>query len=169
MLPRAAIAHRTTNRLRMRINARRDDEAFFVVAGEKLGQAFARAVTQVNARTGSILISGTLPDIASLAVWARNEGLFALDTEHPKPQQLAMEVASPLRSADRAVRQWSGGRLDMPGALFAALLLHGVIELVRGNWKTPPWYTAFWYAFGLYSTALFDQNPRSDPSFSSNA
>jgi hypothetical protein len=46
---------------------------------------------------------------------------------------------------------------DLTSALFAALVIFGISELIRGHWKTPPWYTAFWYAFGGYSKVLLDQ------------
>jgi hypothetical protein len=29
------------------------------------------------------------------------------------------------------------------------LVITGVYQILRGQFRTPPWYTAFWYAFGL--------------------
>jgi hypothetical protein len=47
--------------------------------------------------------------------------------------------------------------LDLPGMIFLSLLAVGLWELAIGNFKRPPWYTAFWYAFGLFSKAIFDE------------
>jgi hypothetical protein len=32
-----------------------------------------------------------------------------------------------------------------------------VVEIMRGNFRMPPWYTAFWYAFGLFTKSMLDR------------
>jgi len=61
-------------------------------------------------------------------------------------------------SLNQKIQQVTSGRLNLTNGIFLALVIFGVSELIRGNWKTPPWYTAFWYAFGVYSKTLFDQS-----------
>jgi hypothetical protein len=82
--------------------------------------------------------------------------LFEVAAVEKAERAMALSVTAPLHSANRQIRQVTGGRVDLPGAVFLALLVFGAVELLRGNWRTPPWYTAFWYAFGLYSKSLID-------------
>jgi hypothetical protein len=40
------------------------------------------------------------------------------------------------------------------------LLGTGIYQIVRGNFGAPPWYTAFWYAFGVFTKSLIDKGGR---------
>jgi hypothetical protein len=156
-VPRAEVVFRGPERVRVRIPDRRGDAGYYREVAEKLTDALVPLRIEVNAHTASVLITGAPVDVQALAETAMAQGLFCLKSTPPRVPILTMDVATPLQSANRTVKKWSGGTLDLPGGLFAALVLFGIFELLRGNWKTPPWYTAFWYAFGLYSRALFDE------------
>jgi hypothetical protein len=54
--------------------------------------------------------------------------------------------------------------VDLPGMVFLSALLIGLYELARGNFRPPPWYTAFWYAFGVYSKSLMDRRAETERS-----
>ncbi len=157
MVPKAVIAHHTEQRLRLKFTMHRGDKPFFDALAKKLGAAFKSCALEANASTGSILMIGKPPTPQAVAEYGRREELFVLDANKPRPMSLATFVASHLQSADRRIQQVTSGHIDLPGATFMALLIYGSIELIRGNWRTPPWYTAFWYAFGLYSKSLIDQ------------
>jgi hypothetical protein len=59
--------------------------------------------------------------------------------------------------ANHQVKALSGGELDLSGIIFIALLGFGLWELAIGNFKRPPWYTAFWSAFRLFSKTIIDE------------
>jgi hypothetical protein len=71
-------------------------------------------------------------------------------------ESLLQKVTTPLSGINADLKKISGGEVDLPIAIFIILLAFGVIEIFRGNFKMPPWYTAFWYAFGVFSKAIFD-------------
>lgn len=157
MVPFAQIVFSCPNRLRLKIAGRRGDQTYFGSTANKLASAFAHSNVRANALTGSIVLSGDGMDARAVADFGRTQGLFDVQTAKPEPRLLASSIISPLQAVNRNVKVATDGRLDMPGSVFFALLLFGIVELVRGNWKSPPWYTAFWYAFGLYSKSLFDE------------
>ena len=49
------------------------------------------------------------------------------------------------------------GKIDLPSGIFFALLGTGIYQLARGRFIIPPWYTAFWYAFGLVSMYVIEK------------
>ena len=51
--------------------------------------------------------------------------------------------------------------MDLAGILLLFLLIAGMTEILRGKIQMPPWYTAFWYAFGIYKLAsvVKDRHP----------
>lgn len=156
MMPFAQIAHSTTDRLRLKIVGRRGSASYFANVTQKLASAFTGCSVEANALTGSILFIGDGVDIQSVTDFGEQQALFRVQASTPEPRSISLSIISPLQSVNRNVKAATSGRLDLPGALFISLLLFGIIEIIRGNWKSPPWYTAFWYAFGLYSKTLFD-------------
>lgn len=48
-------------------------------------------------------------------------------------------------------------RPDLPGMAFLTLLGVGIYQLVRGNFAAPPWYTAFWYAMGIFTKSIMEK------------
>ena len=157
VLPLAQIVHSTNHRLRLRIKGRRGDDPYFSDLEAKLGVAFASFKVLASPVTGSIAVSGDRVEERAVCDFGRREALFRVAPAKSEPQTLPLSIIGLLRTANRNMRAATSGRLDLPSSLFVALLLFGIVELIRGNWKTPPWYTAFWYAFGLYSKSLFDQ------------
>jgi hypothetical protein len=73
------------------------------------------------------------------------------------PKPFVKRIVDPVRDANRSIHVLSGGVVDLPGIIFLLLLASGLWELAIGNFKRPPWYTALWYAFGLFSKTLFDE------------
>jgi hypothetical protein len=156
MTPLANIAHHSSGRLRLRVCERRGDRSYFDTLSDKLATAFKACSVAVNPATGSVLLTGESIELQQIVDYGRKENLFAIDANNTALYPMGVSITAPLKTANRQLRQISGGRLDLPGTVFLALMVFGIIELIRGNWKMPPWYTAFWYAFGLYSKSLID-------------
>jgi hypothetical protein len=157
MVPKAIIAHHTSSRLRIRVCARRADRGYFKRLKDHFSKAFPSLFVTVNSATASLLMTGEPIGLQEIADSASKEKLFTLDASKPQDSPMALSITEPLHTTSHQIRQVSGGRLDLPGAVFLALMVSGIIEIIRGNWRTPPWYTAFWYAFGLYSKSLIEQ------------
>jgi hypothetical protein len=162
MAPLAAITHLTADRLRIRIASRRGEWTYFAVTEKKLSEAFTDFSVMGNALTGTIFITGEHLNIDAILDFSRSNKLFVVKSIPAKAHSMALSVTAPLHSANRRIQQVTSGRIDLPGAVFVALLGFGIIELIRGNWRTPPWYTALWYAFGLYSKSLTDPSVHID-------
>jgi hypothetical protein len=158
MRPTAQIIHIINNRIRIKIASIKGDDTYFQNAATQLASALSPCKVTANAVTGSILISGDGLKVADIAQAGRERNIFLLDPTVPDPARTMSSFIAPLESADQAIRTATGNRLDLPGAVFAALIVYGLLEIIRGNWKAPPWYTAFWFAFGLYASKIF-RNP----------
>jgi hypothetical protein len=117
---------------------------------------------EVNPATGSVLFLGKGVDLNKIAAAAQKEGLFTLQVLEQRPVPLSKRIAAPLGSLSSQVRGMTGGQLDLPGLAFLALLGFGLFQIVRGDLRSPPWYTAFWYAFGFFSKSLVDMSAEGD-------
>ncbi|HVO83508.1 MAG TPA: hypothetical protein VMU60_03685 [Syntrophobacteria bacterium] len=155
VLPEAFVGHRTPQRLRVSIPSKKGKTLYFSAVAEKLGREKALALAEVNHRTGSLLFVGDSLDLDAIADHARKEGLFDLGPSGNATPHVTRAVAAPLGNLSGQVRRFTGGHLDLPGIVFVGLLTAGVVEIARGNFGAPPWYTAFWYAFGLFSRSFF--------------
>jgi hypothetical protein len=141
--------------VRLRIPARRGDEAFFSKAAETLAGEL-QADVEGNSATTSILIRGSDLSLERV-VAAGDQKLFRLESPMRSRPSAASMVTAPISTANRKLTAVTGGLLDIPNAMFLLLIGFGIYELVRGNFKRPPWYTAFWYAFGVLSKSLLDR------------
>jgi hypothetical protein len=110
---------------------------------------------RLNAVTGSVVIEGSvgLPDL-----YARAEamGLFMLSGAPLPAEPMGRRLADGLRDVDKVVLEVSSGQFGLPGAVFLGLAATGLYQLSVGNIAAPAWYTAFWYALGVYSKFLND-------------
>ncbi len=158
MMPIALVTHKTRNRIRLRIPSRRRDGFYFDALARRLSSDLPDWAVDVNILTGSVLIKGEALEIDPLIQLGRKHHLFSIESDIQQNRSVALSVTAPLHSADRQIKQVTGGRIDLTGAIFISLLVYGIIELIRGNWRSPPWYTAFWYAFGLYSKSWVDNH-----------
>jgi hypothetical protein len=156
VLPEALLCHSSPGRLRIRIRQKRGDGAFFQRVKEALAAHFGYAEVAANPVTASLLLKDPRVSAKDVAAFAREAGLCALDLTPGPRRQGVQNIISPLRTADARLRQISGGTLDVPSGVFVALVVYGVVEILRGNFQAPPWYTAFWYAFGVFTKTLVD-------------
>lgn len=141
--------------MRIRIPGRRGDIDYFARV-RKAALKSKIEVIRVNAATGSILFRGPQATQAAATDFGSDHGLYAIQSDSPAPS-LAGRISGPLTFCNRNVKQWSAGQVDLPGAFFIALLFAALHEIARGRFRTPPWYTAFWYPFGLYTKTVIDR------------
>ena len=158
MLLKAELSSYLPNRMRMRIPAKRGVQAFFNDVRQRWLNEFPMTEMVCNAATGSVLVSGTLPDLVAIEEFGQRHVLFAWESVASQNHSWTQGVEGTVLSLNQKIQQVTSGRLNLTNGIFLALVIFGVSELIRGNWKTPPWYTAFWYAFGVYSKTLFDQS-----------
>jgi hypothetical protein len=160
MLPKAELSSCVADRLRLRIPSRRGDRSYFDDLRERWLKEFPDADAVCNVMTGSVVVTGTALDPNAIAEFGRRQTLFDWKPDAFKGRSWTGGVETITLSLNRKIRNFSAGTLDLTSGLFMALMIFGIIELLRGRWKSPPWYTAFWYAFGVYSKAVVDQAAR---------
>jgi hypothetical protein len=160
-LPGAYICHQSSQRLRIKITSRKGNAEYF----EKLHGTLSRFETfdrlEVNVLTGSVLIVGEHPDVENIAAYAKARNLFDLMNQNQSSSPITTQLVSRLENLNTSIRRLTAGEMDLAGILLLLLLISGLTELVRGNIRMPPWYTAFWYAFGIYKLAsvVKEKNP----------
>lgn len=151
MLPDAYISHRTPTRLRVRVPSRKRDLAWFVRAKDLLSALPEVEAVDVNELSGSILIVHHRKDVESLLAAAKKQGIFGIARpDARKPVTLRQGITEGFRTVNRRVSGATGGRADLWDVAFLGVAGIGVYQLLRGNIAAPMWYTAFWYAFGIY-------------------
>jgi hypothetical protein len=153
--PKALIVHSSPGRLRIRIPQCRGHLAYFAgVRKAALKAPFE--IIRANAATGSILFTGPQATAEGADAFGRDNELYAITPAAPVPS-LTKRIVDPLVCCNRGIEKLSSGQLDLPGALFILLVFVAIYEIARGRFRIPPWYTAFWYAFGLFTKALIDR------------
>jgi hypothetical protein len=163
MVPIAHVSHRTPERMRIRIPLRKGDADYFARLEKSLTDRFNFQKLTVNHLTGSILIVDPSIDPAAVADHGRENELFDLQVLQPPREALARKVSSPVAALNRSIERFSGGDVDAAGLVFIALCVYGVIEIARGNLRRPPWYTALWYAFGVFTKSIVDRAEKNVP------
>jgi hypothetical protein len=158
MLPTAFIVHQVERqRVRLKIPNRKGDAPFFTLLSDTLQKHLSGIRSTVNPLTGSVLVTGDPLKLTELSKLAESKKLFSLRMEGVPSVPLAEKVVAPIAGADGLVREITRGSLNLPETLFISLLAFGLFEVARGNFKTPPWYTAFWYAFGILTKSMVDR------------
>lgn len=102
---------------------------------------------EINHLTGSVLMlhnagPETIVEYAGFCDFFRYSG-----------SNIHQRVSEGFSDLDKNVRKITGGDLDLGTAVFLALAGAGIYQIARGNLGTPAWYTAFWYAFGVFLKA----------------
>jgi hypothetical protein len=153
--PEAVVVHTSPERLRLRIPACRGDLRYFAKVRRAALKSPVESI-RVNVLTGSILFQGENATPEAAARLGREGKLYRIAPALPV-QPVAKRITAPLTAVDKGIREVSSGQVDLPGALFILLLFTALYEIASGRFKTPPWYTAFWYAFGLFTKAMIDR------------
>ncbi|MGD9324779.1 MAG: hypothetical protein PVG26_12195 [Desulfobacterales bacterium] len=152
-LPGAFICHQSPQRLRIKIASQKGNAEYFDQLQNTLAplQTFDRL--EVNALTGSVLLVDKNLNVDHIVEHARDLRLFDLMDQNDSRSSITTQLVSNLGDLNNSIRRLTSGDIDLVGTLLLVLLISGLTELIRGNLRMPPWYTAFWYAFGLYKLA----------------
>lgn len=162
-LPRGRISHRSAGRLRIRIPAKRRDEAFFGTVAERLSGWDSVDRVEVNPLTASVLVHCGNSDALVVEMERRND-LFALvadpaENGDGKPRIVLTDRVTRLwKQGDKALRRWSDGSTDIRSAAFVVLIATAAYQLLRGQ-VFPPAGTLLWDAgemLKIWQAALDD-------------
>ncbi len=151
----ADVVHQTTTRVRVKLRDKVRDPAFYERLKESVTGIPGAESVEVNPITGSILFKGrdlNAHHIAAALVEKSSLRFEAAPALHP-----VQRAVRPFVALSHKLREMTGGEVGLTEAGFLALLTIGVVQVLRGNITAPPWYTAFWYAFGVFSKALVEK------------
>ncbi len=156
MIPDAHVSHGMARRLRIKIPSKRGDVSYFSTLQERLSGCPGVGEIRVNPQTGSALISYEC-EKKTLAEFAREKDLFLLRRSTARRKTLFGNVADTFRAYNQDIKKLTGGEVDIPSLVFVSLLISGIWQIARGNLAMPAWYTAFYYALGVFTRAQVDE------------
>jgi hypothetical protein len=147
--------------VRIRVPSQKGNDEYFEALRKSLSQYDAAEAVEVNQFTGSVLLLGNRLELDAVAAIGQSNDLFQIGNPVKpalnNPSHLPGKAVKPLEGLQGAMDQLTGGNLDLSGLIFFLLLGTGVHQILRGNFVAPPWYTAFWYAFGVFTKQLVDK------------
>jgi len=156
MIPEAHVSHRMSCRLRIKIPSKKGDVSYFSTLRDQLSGGPGVEEISVNPQIGSALVFHTCKT-RELIEFAEKNGLFHLKRATRVRRTLFGNVADTFRGYNKNLQKATGGELDIPSLVFLSLIISGVWEIARGNLALPAWYTAFYYALGVFTRAQVDE------------
>jgi hypothetical protein len=157
MLPEAYVSHYTTNRMRIKIPARKGSESFFQAIAQSISKLPAIDSVEVNPVTASVLMFHH-SDAQSLYQMIRQQRIVSLQEAPSKFTTLRQDMTKGLKTVNNQIAGFTGGKVDLWDVAGFSLIGAGIYQLLKGNFMAPAWYTAFWYAFGILSKAQSGDN-----------
>ena len=136
-VPLARIHHRMRGRVRIRLAEPVSDADAFETLAHSLGTMPGVARVAASTTTGSITIhhSGAFEPIGEAIAAA---GLLRIEPAEPTPLIDPVAAArTGLAEADDALGRITGGRVDLVGLAFAALIAGGILQIARGRIAGP--------------------------------
>jgi hypothetical protein len=156
MIPEAHVSHRMTRRLRIKIPSKKGDVSYFSTLREQLSALPGVEEITVNPQIGSALIlyTGKTQNLVKLA---EKNGLFQLKRVGRARPTLFDRVADTFKTYNTNLKQVTDGEVDVPTLVFLSLLVSGIWQIARGSVAMPAWYTAFYYALGVFARSQVDE------------
>lgn len=153
MVPEARIVHRIAGRMRVRVLSRKGDAAYFATVEESVRSLHGVESVEADPLTGGILIRHAIDPRAIVEYAAQKELFLAKEEKAGKAGGTVLHdvLGAPFGSLTRRIRGFTGNAADLSGLAVLALLSVGVYQIARGNFGAPAWYTAFWYALGIFN------------------
>lgn len=149
-LPVAIIKHVSPGRLRLNIPSQKRNADFFQ---QRLSQSLSNLAgverIEANPLTGSVLLLHRL-DIESLARFARDQGLFDLQSQKREVTSFHQAAIRAFNTLEGGAKELTGGAINLGALASIALIVAGVYQIMKGNISAIPWYTAFWYGLNLF-------------------
>ena len=153
-IPIAHVSHRSSGRLRIRVPGKRGDEGYFSFLSAAFSGLKDFEELRANTITGSVLIEDPEVDEAAIAYFAEKNDLFLLREKKDSRLPVSVEIGNHMKELSAGIRGFSRGELDLPSVVFMVLVANGIYQIARGNIGAPPWYTAFWYALGIFTKSI---------------
>jgi hypothetical protein len=157
-LPQATISHLVKGRLRIKVPSRRHDKSFFDSVSALFLKHFPLNNVEVNPSTASTLFLGNVRP-KEIVKFGTKHKLFKLETNVQKKQTIIGNFRESFKDVDRSITRFTGGEINIASIIFMALIGQGIYQIARGNFAGPAWYTAFWYALGVYSKSTPEDIP----------
>jgi Heavy metal associated domain 2 len=156
MIPDAHVSHGMARRLRIKIPSKKGDVSYFSTLRERLSACHGVGEIRVNPQTASALVSYEC-DRKALVEFAREKDLFLLRRSTPRRKTLFGNVAGTFQAYNQDLKKFTAGEVDIPSLIFLSLVISGIWQIARGNLAMPAWYTAFYYALGVFTRAQVDE------------
>lgn len=134
--------------MRIRIPSRKHDPAYFQTVREYLSQVPDIASVEVNPLTGSVFCA-LGRDREGIEADMERGNLFKVVPVSTGKTTVAEKVFGRFKGVDAAVRDFTGGEVDIPSIAFLGLLGSALYEIALGNLTLPAWYVALWYAASI--------------------
>ncbi|MDW8370412.1 MAG: hypothetical protein RMK81_09075 [Geminicoccaceae bacterium] len=143
----ARLVHRLPGRVRLKIDAKRGDRAWFDALALELSLLEGIRSVDANPRTASLLIHHEGP-LERLLDELAERGLLRVASLEPQEIPLARRLAERAAAVDAGLRRATAGELDLGGAALLGLLLLALVQAARGQLAGPA-VSLLWYASSL--------------------
>ena len=144
----AYVSHLSSGRLRVKIPSKKGNILFFSSLKDQLSQLPGVQTIEINPVTGSILLIHSL-DAESVTSFLKAQNLLKIQPGRDS-FDFHQEVTRLFSAADRQVKGFIGGGINLGALAFLGLTGAGIYQILRGNFSAIPWYSAFWYALGIF-------------------
>lgn len=160
----ASITHNMQGRLRIRIPSRKRDDAYFAAVKDALSAAEGVDSVEVTPQTGSVLVFHHTAVDAITQAGASKDLFEIIAAPEVRNTMLHDSISAQVSKINDRIKELSEGGVDLRGLAFIALVGTGIYQIARGNFAAPAWYTAFWYALGLFGKSANNGNSASKES-----
>ncbi|MBF0474134.1 MAG: hypothetical protein HQK93_10475 [Nitrospirae bacterium] len=144
--------HSTNERLRLRLpNLKNNLESLADLKTALLDIEGINNI-EINPKTSSVLIlhSNAKEQILSAAIMRGLLKIKEKKTVKTTATPFTANVTETARTINSKLKALTGREIDLPNMFFLVLFGTGVYQVARGNFALPAWYTAFWYAYGVF-------------------
>lgn len=143
----ARLVHRLPGRVRLKVDGRRGDRAWFDAVALELALLDGIRAVEANPLTASFLIHHEGP-LERLLDELAGRGLVRVASGEPREIPLPRRLAERAAVLDAGLRQATAGELDLRGAALLGLLGLALVQAARGQFAGPA-VSLLWYASNL--------------------
>ncbi len=133
--PRAHIVHRLSDRLRLKIPAKRRDAAWFTDIAARLEQVPGITRVEISPTSGSLLIRHDPDDLLEQRL--RQSGLFQITNPTPAAPPVLDTLTDVVSRSDQALERRTGGRTNLRSLLILVLVGLAIVQTLRGRIMIP--------------------------------
>jgi Heavy metal associated domain 2 len=155
MLPKATISHQTSNRIRLRIPAKKRNPEYFSRLREELRHCPGVLKVEPNVVTGSVLIHHrSEPQV--VIEYAEERQLFSASPRgDPKllPARLSDRLSRPFAKLDQSLGDLTRGEIGLSEVALLSLVGLGLFQMFLKKRVLPDGVTLLWYATSLHLLA----------------